>query len=441
MHPGLVNAHTHGHGVLSKGMGDRWTLELLLNAGPWLNGARLLEDKYLGTFVGAIEMLMKGCTAAYDLTAEFPLPTSDGIDACASAYLDAGMRAVVAPMVAEFSLYQAIPGLMDALPEPLRREVTRFVPGDRAPCIQAMREIVRDWRHDTARVRPAIAPTIPHHCSDRLLLDCFGLAQEFGLGLHSHVQESKVQLVVGKQRYRKTQTAHLDALGLLGPTFTVAHGVWLDDDDMRRLGNRGASVAHNPGSNLRLGNGAADVCAMRRHGINVGIGTDGASSSDNLNMYAAMHLASLVSKGRSPDTDDWLTTDDVVHAATVGSAQALGFSGAIGKLAPGYQADLVFLDLDRPNWMPINDPTNQLVHTEDGTAVHSVMVAGVMRVENYLPVGLDLIQLAQKVEAARERLHRDTHDNRVLVDRLAAVVNAYCPTLAHRPSAINRYSG
>src|ERR1700674_1528355 len=97
MHPGLINAHTHGHGNLGKGMGDRWTLELLLAAGPWITGNRTLEDKYLNTYVGAVEMLLKGCTSCYDLTVEFPLPTVEGLDACARAYADAGMRAVLAP--------------------------------------------------------------------------------------------------------------------------------------------------------------------------------------------------------------------------------------------------------------------------------------------------------------------------------------------------------
>src|ERR1700736_3052758 len=104
MHPGLINAHTHGHGNLAKGMGDRWTLELLLAAGPWLTGGRTLEDKYLTTYVGAIEMLLKGCTACYDLCVEFPVPSVEGLAACARAYADAGLRAVLAPVAAGFSL-------------------------------------------------------------------------------------------------------------------------------------------------------------------------------------------------------------------------------------------------------------------------------------------------------------------------------------------------
>lgn len=102
--PGLINAHSHGHGALAKGLGDQWTLELLLNAGPWINAGRMLEDKYLSAQLNAAEMVRKGCTAVYDLYAEFPVPSPEGMHAVASAYADVGMRAVIAPMVADRSL-------------------------------------------------------------------------------------------------------------------------------------------------------------------------------------------------------------------------------------------------------------------------------------------------------------------------------------------------
>ena len=158
-----------------------------------------------------------------------------------------------------------------------------------------------------------MAPTIPHHCSDDFLIACRNLAREYDVGMHSHVAESKVQVVAGYKRYGKTLAAHLDELGLVNERFTVAHGVWLDDDDMKRLGDHGASVAHNPGSNMRLGNGLADMRAMLRADVNVGIGTDGANCSDNQNMYEAMRLASFVSKVQGPDVERWLTTAEVLE--------------------------------------------------------------------------------------------------------------------------------
>jgi guanine deaminase len=422
-------------------MGDRWTLELLLTAGPWISGGRSLEDKHLSAKLGAVEMVLKGCTASYDLPLEWPAPTPEGLDAVASAYAAVGMRAVVAPMVADRTFFEAIPGLMAVLPPSLQQEVEKLRPAPWKTSIDNMRRAFAGWKLDRDQVRPAVAPTIPHHCSDEFIRACVDLAREHGLGLHTHVAESKVQAIVGLQRYGKTLTAHLDDLGVVGPRFTVAHGVWLDADDMKRLGDQGASVAHNPGSNMRLGNGLADMRGMLERRVNVGIGTDGANCSDNLNMYEAMRLASFASKAQRPDLERWVTTDEVALAATEGSARALGFEGRIGRLAPGYQADIVFVDLGHINWMPLNDPTNQLVHTEDGGAVRHVMIGGRMVVQDRRLTTVDIAALARDAEAARERLARVNAPGKELHDRLAAVVGRFCPGLAHTPYHISRYVG
>jgi guanine deaminase len=231
----------------------------------------------------------------------------------------------------------------------------------------------------------------------------------------------------------------MDKLGLVSDRFTVAHGVWLDGDDVKRLGDRGASVAHNPGSNMRLGNGLADVRAMLDAKVNVGIGTDGASCSDNQNMYESMRLASFISKVQGPDWQNWLSTDEALTAATEGSAQAMGFEGKLGRIAPGYKADIVFMDLGHVNWIPMNDPVNQLVHTEDGTAVHSVMIGGRMIVENRKLLTVDLARLAEKAEAFRARRLKDGRPARRLYDQLEKIVGTFCPGLAKAPLHIHRY--
>jgi 5-methylthioadenosine/S-adenosylhomocysteine deaminase len=441
LHPGLINAHTHAHGNLAKGMGDRWTLELLLTAGPWLSGGRSLEDTHLSAKLGAVEMVLKGCTASYDLTLEWPAPTPEGLEAVASAYAAVGMRAVVAPMVADRTFFEAIPGLMEVLPSSLQQDVEKLRLAPWKTSIDNMRRAFAGWKLDREQVRPAVAPTIPHHCSDEFIRACVDLAREHAVGLHTHVAESKVQAIVGLQRYGKTLTAHLDDLGVVGPHFTVAHGVWLDPDDMKRLGDQGASVAHNPGSNMRLGNGLADMRGMLERRVNVGIGTDGANCSDNLNMYEAMRLASFASKGQRPDLERWVTTDEVALAATEGSARALGFEGKLGRLAPGYKADIVFADLGHVNWIPLNDPTNQLVHTEDGGAVTHVMIGGRMIVQDRRLTTVDVAALAREAEAARERLARVNAPGKELYERLAAVVGRFCPGLAHMPYHITRYVG
>ena len=217
--------------------------------------------------------------------------------------------------------------------------------------------------------------------------------------------------------------------------------MWLDDDDIARLADHGASVAHNPGSNMLLGNGIAAVRTMLDKKLNVGIGTDGASCCDNQNMYESLRVAAYGSKAQGPDNGRWLASEEILEAATAGSARALGFGDRIGQIAEGYKADLVFVDLTHINWIPCNDPTNQLVHTEDGSAVHSVMVGGRMVVENRRPIGLDLPALARRAEAARERLAAANAGNKALFARLQRLVNAFCPGLAKTPYHIDRFAG
>lgn len=438
LHPGLINAHTHGHGALSRGQSDRWTLELLLAAGPWTGGSRALADKKLAAQINAAEMVLKGCTAAYDLYAEIPLPTAEGLDAVAEAYAEVGMRAVIAPMVADRTVYEAIPGLYDALPDALRAQVDRLRLPAWERTLDAMRGVVANWRWAGKDIRAAVAPTIPLHCSDAFLCGCRDLARDFGVGLHSHVGESKVQALTGIRRYGKTLLAHMDALGLVTPDFTAAHGVWLDDDDLKRLRDRGAAVAHNPGSNMKLGNGMFRFRRARDLGVTIGLGTDGSSSSDNQNMYEAMRAASLLSKVQTPDPRAWASVEEVYEAATAGSARALGFRD-IGAIAPGMKADIVFLDLGSINWIPHHWSVNQMVHTEDGTGVRHVMIGGRFVVRDRQLLTLDVAKLAQEAEAACERLEALNAEWKGIFERLEPVVASFCPALAAQPYHLRRY--
>ncbi len=438
IHPGLVNAHTHGSQGFSRGSGDRITLELLLTYTPWGNRYRTVEEKRLAGLLCAAEMALKGCTAAYDLYAEFPLPTVDGMDAAASAYADVGMRAVLAPQVADLSLYEAIPGLMDVLPGDLREVVGVMKPGSGDACLAALAEILKNWRWAGQDIQVAVGPTIPHHCSEDFMCGCARLARRHGARLHTHVAESKVQAVAGMRRYGRTLTQQLEAWGVLGPDFTAAHAVWIDDDDIGRMADTGSSIAHNPGSNMRLGNGLFPLRQVLDAGVTVGIGSDGVGCSDNQNIYEAMRYASMMSKVQSPAIERWASADEIYHAATIGGAKALGLSG-VGEIRAGYKADLVFLDLNRPHWMPHNWTVNQVVHAEDATAVRHVMVGGRMIVRDGRLTQIDLAAIATAVEAARVRLAELAQPTRPATDRLEAIVNDYCPALAAAPYHIERY--
>jgi 5-methylthioadenosine/S-adenosylhomocysteine deaminase len=437
--PGLINAHTHGHSSLAKGIGDRWTLELLLNAGPWTHGGRSLEDMQTAAALNAAEGVRKGCTAAYDLVLEFPVPSVEGLAAVQAGYAEVGARAVVAPMMADRTFYRAIPGLLDAMPPPLRAEVERLQAAPYEASLAALRRVLPEGRGSRERFDLALAPTIPHHCSDEFLLACRDLAREQDVRLHMHLAESKPQAVSGPKLYGgHSLTAHLDALEFLGPTFTAAHGVWLDDDDLRRLADHGASLSHNPGSNLRLGAGIARARAMLSAGLTLGLGTDGSSCSDNQNLFEVMRLASLLSRVQDPDPETWLTAEEVFHAVTAGGAAALGLQAKLGVLAEGYQADVVFLNLAHVNYTPLNDPLLHVVFSEDGSAVDSVMIGGRLVLEHGRFTALDETALRRRAQAAVERTRPLNAERRALAERLAPVVSQFCVGLSREPYPLRR---
>jgi 5-methylthioadenosine/S-adenosylhomocysteine deaminase len=424
--PGLVNAHTHGHGGLSKGLGDKWSLELLLNAGPWINGQRNDEDRYLSTLISAIEMLRKGCTACFDLAAMLPVPTAEGLHEIARAYHDIGMRAVVAPMIADRSFYQAIPGLLDVFPAELRSlaETMRVAPAETT--LAPLREAARTWSFFSETVRLGIAPTIPLHCSDEFLIACRDLSAEFGLPLQTHLAESPAQRAGAERRYGSTMTAHLHTLGLVGPSFSGAHGIWIDEAEMALIARNGGTLAHNPGSNLRLGNGIADMRRAIAAGVTVGVGTDGSGSSDNQNMFEAMRLAAYVSRVFDRPPDDWIGAGEALRMATEGSAAVLGMSEMIGRIAPGYKADLTFLDLDHVNLVPLNNAVNQLVNTEDGAAVRDVMIGGRFVLRDGVLPHLDWPSIAQRAREAAQRLNTANSAARDAAEHLAPLVSHFC---------------
>lgn len=438
LHPGLVNGHTHSHGFLARGMGDRWTLELLLAASPWVSGGRTFADKALAATIGAAEMVLKGCTTLFDMSSEMPLPTLEGMEAIAEAYHTVGLRAVIAPMVADRTLYEAVPPLFEALPADLRAEVAALRLPPWQETVSAMQAIARAWRNGEHDICLGIGPTIATHCDDALLRASSSLAAEHGLRLTMHVAESKVQAVMGLRQYGRTLVQHLDSLGLLGPRFVAAHAIWLDDRDRALLAERGAAIIHNPGSNMKLGNGMFAMREALDAGITVGLGTDTCSCGDNLNMFEAMRLASLLSKVQGPDPTNWVTAEEAFAAATEGSARALGIPG-VGRIAEGAKADIVFLDLLHPTWMPHRWTVNQLVHAEDGTAVKHVCIGGRFVVRDGVLTTVDLPALKLHAEAHVRRHAEATVTQRALFDRLAPHVARAGSALAAETYPVRRY--
>jgi guanine deaminase len=437
--PGLVNAHTHGHGALGRGaVGDRVLLEMFLGAAGAINGGRGLDDKRLTAELSAAELIRRGCTACYDLFVELPGPTPEGLDAVAEAYAGAGLRAVVAPMMADRTLWQALPGLAEALPGPLRAQAVALATPPFADSLAACRAMLRGWRQDRALVRPALAPTIPLHCSDAFLTGCRDLAAEHDVGLQTHLGETKTQAVIGLARYGRTLTAHLQALGLLGPRFSAAHGIWLDADDIARLAEAGiAGVAHNPMSNLRIGSGVAPARRLLEAGVNLGIGTDASNTSDGQNMFEATRLGAFLSRLADADPEGWLSAEEAFAAATTGSARILGFD-RVGRIEPGWAADLVLLDLAAPHYVPLRDPLRQLVFAENAASVTDVMIAGRMVMRDRVLLTLDEARLRRAAEAAAARLDALNANAREFAEAVSRHIACFCLGQQALPPALPR---
>jgi 5-methylthioadenosine/S-adenosylhomocysteine deaminase len=424
--PGLISAHTHSHGALNRGaVDDKVSLEMFLTGAGSSAASRGIDDKYLSAALSAAEMIRKGCTACFDLTVEFPEPSREGISAVARAYSDAGMRAVVAPMIADHTIYQALPGLLEALPEELRSRYAglRAAPTERT--FAACSDILANWEFDRRWIRPALGPTIPLHCSDEFLIHCAQLSSQHGVRMQTHLAESRAQAAIGRTRYGTSLVGHLDDLGFLSERLSAAHAIWLDDEEISRLSQSGVGVAHNPSSNLRLGSGVAPVRQMLAAGITVGVGTDASNTSDGQNMFEATRLASYLSRIDGIDADQWLSAYEAFRLATEGSAKILGFE-KIGRLAPGYEADIVFLRLDSPHFVPLRSPLLQMVFGENGASVHTVMIGGRVVFHDGKLLTLDESLLRRQAQEAADRLDRANAGIYASAATVARLVGTFC---------------
>lgn len=434
--PGLVNAHTHGHMSLQKGIAERWTLEASLTNGAWLAGPRDPETIYASTLLAAGEMLLKGATTCFDLVYEYPHPTVEGFFAVAQAYADAGMHAVLAPMISDTSLFRAIPGLLDALPPELGRQVDGDLDGRRT--LEAVNAIVAERSRLPEGISLAIAPTIPHHCSMGFLLECADIADRHDLPIHMHIAESRLQALTAQKRYGRSPVSFLKDLGILRKGFVAAHAVWLDENDLDTLAETGCGVAHIPASNMRLGVGVAHIRPMLERGITVGLATDGANSSDSLDMMRAMRLANYIGRTYAGPREGWLGAAETIRLGTIGGATLAGRPEA-GRIAPGAAADLVFLDLGHIDFLPLNDPLNQVVNCAGAATITDVMASGKIAVRDRKLVSAVFAGLPERVRQARARLEADSAGLRALSSRLEPHVVAFAQSLAGEPLSVERY--
>ena len=346
--PGLVNAHTHLGMTMFRGLADDRDLQSFLDR-LLPAEAKVVDAARVGvaTRAAALESVTGGVTSALDMY----YFAEAGIAAAA----EVGLRMFGGPVLLDH-------------PGPDGRRIE-----------QAARWL--DDRPAGTPLRPMLGPHSTYLASPELLSMVGALRETYDAILHIHASETQHEVDTVRAARARTPVEHLDDLGLLGPFTVLAHGVHLDDDEIARIASTGATVAHCPASNLKLGAGVARVPDLLAAGANVALGTDGAASSNDLDMFAAMRLAALLHKGVAGDPTA-MPAHTVLRMATLHGAAALGLSDRLGSIEVGKLADLVAVDLDRAHTRPVYDPISTLVYAAGRGDVRHVWVGGEHIVED-----------------------------------------------------------
>jgi 5-methylthioadenosine/S-adenosylhomocysteine deaminase len=419
--PGLINAHLHSPGNLMKGMLDGLPLEvfMLYEVPPLAKSAAAGRLAYVRTLLGAVEMLKQGVTAVMDDAFHVPIATVEGVDAICAAYRDIGMRARVAidqPNVVEYEKY---PFLADLLPPALKRDMEVSPRQSDAELLALYDHLIRTWEGaGDGRIRAALSCSAPQRVTVPYLQSLAALSAEQKLPFNMHILETKLQRVLGEEKYGRSLVRYTHDQGALGPQAVVIHAIWVDGADIDLLAHSGAVIAHNPVCNLRLGSGVAPFRQWRNAGIPVCIGTDEAVADDSLSLWGALKMTGLVHTLADPDWTSWPTASEVLDVAMAGGARALALADEIGALVPGVAADLVLIDLDTLPFTPLNDLKRQLIYSENGSSVRHVMVAGQWVVRDGRVLTLDEAALRAEARALMGDYGRETALTRASAARL-----------------------
>lgn len=406
--PGLINAHTHSPENFTRATSDRLPLE------PWLvhlfgmSGSFSKRDHYLVAMLGVIEMLKTGCTAVIDHLSMPPKPSLDAMDGAMEAYRDSGIRAGVAPLVRD-NFFDVELGQRRGYQT---AETFYARTNDNMPPIPEQMALMDaffgKWHNQAGgRLRCYTGPSGVQWASVEFLHACLETARKHGGGMHTHLLESRVQDVTIREKYGKTAVALMYDEGALGSDVSLPHSVWLTDKDIQRIADSGAVPVHNPSANLKLGSGLSPIRKLLDAGVVPALGADGAQSSDHQVMFGILHLAALIHNLSYLEPEKWISSREAVRMATEGGAAALMLSGRLGKLAPGYLADITLLDLRSPHLTPFNDAYHHLAFTEPGSSTHTVIINGDIVVDAGVITTFDEAAILEEIrEATRHRQHR-----------------------------------
>lgn len=370
--PGLVNCHNHAAMTFFRAYSDDLRLWDWLRDRIWPAEARMTgEDVYWGTLLACAEMIKSGTTAFADMYIF--------MDEAARAVAQSGIRGALARGM----VYEA-----DSARTKLRET----------------RSLFERWHRGAGgRITVMVGPHAPFTCPPEFMKETLALAGELGAGIHIHISETTEEVDHMFQHYGKSPVRYLYDLGLFDHHVLAAHCVNLSREELYLFRNMRGGVSHNPVSNCKLGCGLAPVLDLRKLGVNVGLGTDGAGSASTLDMFQEIKAAAWLQKNRTGDPTA-LTAYEVLKMATITGARVLGLEDEIGSLEPGKQADVILIDLEQPHLYPRHDLSSLLAYAATGADVQTVICAGVVVMENRQLRLLDEKAILREAESRARRI-------------------------------------
>jgi 5-methylthioadenosine/S-adenosylhomocysteine deaminase len=428
--PGLINAHHHSNGPsnIQHGIPDQllelWLLDL---------ARRRQVDPFLATQLAAARLLRSGVTSVVDVHSGggSPETLAANIERKLQAYEQSGIRVAFAAGMSHQShiVWGDDQAFLDTLPPEVQALARRRLPGAGSASIDDYFAVVDDiWRRyrEHSRIEVWFAPPGPQWVSDETLQRIAETAERYNTGIQTHLEESIYEKHYGPRTYGVPTVAHIQQLGILSPRFSFAHGVWLNEAEIEILAESGAAVSHNPSSNLRLRAGIAPLNRLLAAGATVALGMDGTTINDNEDMWQEMRLALRLHRGPCM-SDPAPTPADIFHLSTHGGAKLLRADHQRGKLAPGYQADVVLLNLDQITWpwvAPEADPLAVVLYRAAAGDVDTVLIGGEIVVEAGRVTTIDEAAIGQELAAELKALDYPT-DRATMVAALMPYLEQY----------------
>ena len=365
--PGLVNTHTHAAMTCFRGLADDMPLMTWLNDYILPAEAKLTFDTvYQGTLLACSEMILSGTTTFCDMYL-FE-------EAVAQAARETGMRALAGEVIYDF-------------PSP------NYGPLEEG--FKYTEVLIEKWRDDPL-ITIAVEPHSPYVCSPELLQKARAIADRNGVPMVIHLAETEREVAQIREEYGRTPVAHLADIGFLSPNLIADHCVVLTAEDMVLLKDFDVKVAHNPESNMKLASGVAPIPELLKHGITVGIGTDGCASNNNLDMFQEMDTAAKLHKVHTLDPTV-MDARTVVRMATIDGARVLGMGAITGSLEADKKADIIVIDIRRPHLIPLYNIYSHLVYAVTGSDVVTAIVNGRVLMEERILATIDVDEVMAAV--------------------------------------------